>query len=108
MLNSDNWLEIMRYLDIALPSLALTSKRLYLFYQQHKKLLCDEGNYRLSYYQRQLVHDISYREKPLVIQTNNNIGTKAAILSAAFKYIGTTVIVTSKKENAKWHKEIKK
>ena len=115
MLNDDNWFEIMLHLDIALPSLALTSKQLYKIYQKHKNLLCDEGHYRLSFYQRQLIKDMfihidkEYNQKhPLLLQVNNNIGTKVAILMAAVKYKGTTVILTSKKENIKWQQEVKK
>lgn len=113
MLNSDNWMEIMTHLDISLPSLILTCKLIYRCYLENKKLLCNEGNYRFSPYQHQLSHDITthmdknYNEKlPLLLQTNNNIGTKASILSSCMKYKGTVVIMTHKKDNVKWKKEI--
>ncbi len=113
MLNSDNWLEIMMHLDLSLPSLILTCHLIYKCYQENKKLLCHEGNYRFSSYQHQLSYhmnnhmDKNYNGKlPLLIETNNNKGTKAAVLSACIKYKGTVVIMCHKKDNFKWKKEI--
>ena len=103
---TDNWFEIMKYLDIHLPSLALTCKLIYQCYLENQHLLCNEGRYRLSSFQHQLIKDMQGKY-PLVLQVNNNIGTKAAILSMAFKYDGSVVIMTSAKQNIKWKKEIK-
>ena len=114
MLN-DNWLEVMKHLSIDLPSLYLSSKRLYTLFLNHKKILCDEGNYRFSAFQHQLLQDMtkhitmtSVGKHPLLIQPNDNVGKRAAILATSVRYLGTTVILTHKTQNAKWHREIKK
>lgn len=111
----DNWLEIMKHLDINLFSLALTCKYIYYGYKKYKSMLCHEGTYRFSPYQHQLCNDMmihmnkDYDVKlPLLLQTSNNIGTKAAILSASLKYQGTVVIMCHKNENLKWQQEITK
>ncbi len=91
-------------------SFSEVSKALYLLYCQSKSFLCNEGNYKLSSYQHHLsqsmVEHMNNNKKPLLIQTNNNVGTKAAILSASLKYKGTVVIVSS--NHLEWQKEISK
>ncbi len=113
MLVSDNWLEIMKHLDIDLISLSMISKQLYQLYINNKNILCDEGNYRFSSYQHQLkktmlnhINKPYHQKQPLMINKNNNIGTKSAILSTLLTYKGTSVIICPKKENEKWKQEI--
>lgn len=115
LLTQDNWFEVMIHLDIHLWSLALTCKYIYTCYERNKNRLCDEGNYRFSPFQHKLLSDmLNHIDKPyydkhsLLLQVNNNIGTKVAILTLALQYKGTVVIMCHKKENIKWQQEINK